>query len=270
VNYRSHGYQFNRLLPVVGLFLLLSACTHRPLDTIPLRPGLAAIVTWNMNAGVGNLERLLSDLDSGLLIAAPPAETVVLLQEAVTEDAVHLRRLADARGWSLFLLPVRYDGHRTRSNAILSSQPLFQPHAIPLPRERQTRNAAAAFIELASQRIFVVSAHLENRAGGLKVLFSDAARGRQADALIRELPEGEAGIVGGDINTWLGQREPAWLSLARRFPDTPITRTPTFRGGLVLDHLFFDLPDGWHASTRVLGEDYGSDHHPVLGLIYPS
>jgi endonuclease/exonuclease/phosphatase family metal-dependent hydrolase len=257
---------FKQLI-LAGLVLLLTSCTRSTLETTPSSPGLAAIVTWNMNAGVGNLQRLLADLDGGRLTDGPMGEAVVLLQEAVAEDAVRLQRAADARGWSMFLVPVRYDGHRTRSNAILSSRPLLQPRVIPLPQERQARSAVAAFIELGSQRMFVVSAHLENRAGGWKVLFSDAARGRQADTLIRELPADEPGIVGGDLNTWLGPHEPAWLSLARRFPDTPATRTPTFGGRLVLDHLFFDLPDGWRAATRVVPDTYGSDHHPVVAVI---
>jgi len=36
----------------------------------------------------------------------------------------------------------------------------------------------------------------------------------------------------------------------------------------VLDHLFLDLPDGWTATRRVIEDRYGSDHHPVLGMIY--
>jgi hypothetical protein len=43
---------------------------------------------------------------------------------------------------------------------------------------------------------------------------------------------------------------------------------PTFRDRLVLDHLFFDLPDGWRAERRVVADRYRSDHHPVLGLLY--
>jgi endonuclease/exonuclease/phosphatase (EEP) superfamily protein YafD len=34
-----------------------------------------------------------------------------------------------------------------------------------------------------------------------------------------------------------------------------------------LDYLFFNLADGWSASTRRLDERFGSDHYPVLGTI---
>ncbi len=52
-------------------------------------------------------------------------------------------------------------------------------------------------------------------------------------------------MVGGDFNTMLGPDEPAWGALLARFPDTPDKPEPTFRDRLVLDHLFFDVPDGW-------------------------
>jgi endonuclease/exonuclease/phosphatase family metal-dependent hydrolase len=235
---------------------------------MPARPSLAAIVTWNMNAGAGDLRTLISDLESGFLSGGPASELVVLLQEAVEEDAAQLPPLSITRSWSTFFVPVRYDGRRTRSNAILSSRPLILPHAIPLPQERQTRTAAVASIDLRNQRIFVVSAHLENRGAGWKVLFSDTARRRQAEALIQALPAGEPGIVGGDFNTWQGPNEPALRLFARRFSDPPVlVRTPTFRGRLVLDHLFFDLPEGWRAAARVVPKTYGSDHHPVVAVV---
>jgi endonuclease/exonuclease/phosphatase (EEP) superfamily protein YafD len=56
--------------------------------------------------------------------------------------------------------------------------------------------------------------------------------------------------------------------LAKRFDDTPADRArPTVRDRLVLDHLFFDVPDGWTVTRRVVPERYGSDHHPVIGLV---
>jgi endonuclease/exonuclease/phosphatase family metal-dependent hydrolase len=110
--------------------------------------------------------------------------------------------------------------------------------------------------------------HLENRLAWWRLLLSDTARGKQAAALLRDLPQEGAGILGGDLNTWLGPREPAWQLMLRRFPDTPRDRPqPTFHDRLVLDHLFFDLPDGWTAARRVLKDAYGSDHHPVVATV---
>ena len=106
-----------------------------------------------------------------------------------------------------------------------------------------------------SDTLFVVSTHLENRLGWLRGLFGDRARGRQAEALLQALPQGH-GIVGGDFNTMLGPNEPAWRAMLGRFPDTPDRPEPTFRDRLVLDHLFFDLPDGWRG-------DAAGDQGPV-------
>jgi len=42
---------------------------------------------------------------------------------------------------------------------------------------------------------------------------------------------------------------------------------PTVRDRLVLDHLFFDLPDGWRFDRWSLRDYYGSDHRPVVGVV---
>lgn len=232
-----------------------------------------AVITWNMNAGRGDLPRLLTDLTAGRLSGSPPRAFALLLQEAVDRDgdpAPTLGRLQQ-RGLSAVFAPVREVGGRVRGNAIIASMPLLEPHTIVLPRARQPRSAVSATVSILGEPLFLVSVHLENRLswrrGGL---FSDLARGRQAAALIAALPTGEPGIVGGDLNTWLGPAEPAWKEMLRRFPDTPprATTDATFHKRLVLDHLFFDVPDAWHVSRRVLPDPYGSDHSPVLGLVY--
>jgi endonuclease/exonuclease/phosphatase family metal-dependent hydrolase len=170
----------------------------------------------------------------------------------------------------MYFAPVREDLPGGRGNAIVSTLPLREPRRIDLPRERQPRMAVAASIDLAGVALFVASAHLENRAswwrGGL---LSENARGRQAAALIAALPPDAPGILGGDINTWLGIREPAWQLFLQRFPQTPDTRPrrPTFRERLVLDHLFYDLPAGWTAGTHVATDGFGSDHLPVVGVV---
>lgn len=229
-----------------------------------------------MNAGRGDLPRLVSDLESGRLTGAAPSEFVLLLQEASDgqSDVDLMRRepvrLAREKHLSVFFIPVRDDGRRIRGNAIVSTRPLVRTRAVELPRERQRRMAVLAELEVAGRQLFVASAHLKNRVSWLKGgLLSDKARGRQAEALLRALPATEPGILGGDMNTWLRDREPAWRAFFRRFDDTPTAGIrPTFRDRLVLDHLFFDLPPEWHASRRVLEDAYGSDHHPVIGMIF--
>jgi endonuclease/exonuclease/phosphatase (EEP) superfamily protein YafD len=75
-----------------------------------------------------------------------------------------------------------------------------------------------------------------------------------------------AGVVfGGDLNTVRsGAGEPA-IRLARAWANRPATedaRDTHMMGRL--DYLFVNLGDGWSASTRRLGERFGSDHYPVL------
>jgi endonuclease/exonuclease/phosphatase family metal-dependent hydrolase len=223
-----------------------------------------------MHGGRGDLPRLVRDVASGAAIGAPARDYVLLLQEAIEGGRHDVIALARATGLSGTFIPVRTGPQQTSGNAILSTRQLLNVQGITLPQQRQPRGAIAAAILVNGHRLFLVDAHFENRGPGIIGPFvSDAARARQARALLDELPSREPGILGGDLNTWLGPHEAAWRLLAGRFGDTPRRRHgPTFRNRLTLDHLFFDLPDGWRASTRVLEDDYGSDHHPVLGLIF--
>jgi len=257
----------------VGLFALLiaAACATTRVD-IPAEsasPADLAVVAWNMDAGRGDLSQLVSDLISGRLTGAPPVDVVLLLQELVSGAGVDPGELAQARGLHAFVVPVYEIDGQVRGNAIVSTRPLNETRAIALPRERQPRMAAFATITVGTQPLFLVSTHLENRLGWLRGgVFSDTARGRQAERLLEALPDGP-GILGGDLNTLLGPAEPAWRLFGSRFPDTPPDDSgPTFRERLVLDHLFFDLPDGWTARRRVLEDRYGSDHHPVVGVVF--
>jgi len=250
------------------LFAVGCATTRVDVPAGPATPADLAVITWNMDAGAGDLPRLASDLASGQLTGAPPLSYVLLLQEAVSGVGVDADELTRTRGLHAFVVPVYERDGRIRADAIVSSQPLRDTRAITLPRERQPRMAALATITILDQPLFVVSTHFENRVSWLRGgIFSDGARGRQAQALLRALPGGP-GILGGDLNTLLGPAEPAWRLLAERFPDTPPDTGPTFRDRLVLDHLFFDLPDGWTARRRVIADRYGSDHHPVVGMVF--
>jgi endonuclease/exonuclease/phosphatase family metal-dependent hydrolase len=212
-----------------------------------------------MHGGQGDLRRLIADLETGRLTGAAARDYILLLQEFIDrENAVG----STSRALTLFASPV----HGASSNAIIATTRLDDVRTVDLPRERQPRAAVIATVHVDGETLFVVSTHLENRLGWLRGLFGDRARGRQADALLHALPDGH-GIVGGDFNTMLGPDEPAWRAMLKRFPDTPDRPEPTFRDRLVLDHLFFDLPDSWKVVRRVIKDRYGSDHHPVAADI---
>ena len=157
----------------------------------PATPADLAVITWNMDAGRGDLSRLASDLASGRLTSAPPTDYVLLLQETISGVGIDATELAQTRGLHAFVVPVYEVDGRVRGNAIVSTRPLHETRAIPLPRERQPRMAALAAITVRTQPLFVVSTHFENRLSWLRGgVFSDVARGRQAEALLRALPDG--------------------------------------------------------------------------------
>jgi endonuclease/exonuclease/phosphatase family metal-dependent hydrolase len=254
-----------RWFAVAGLALSI-ACAGVLVTPLPAAPVLLTTVTWNVDAGRGDLARLVADLERGNPGVPRARAYVILLQETAPHE---FDAVAGPRGWATWFVPVRGAAGTVRGNAILSSIALRDRRVVPLSRERQPRAAASAWIDLEGHELFVASVHLENRAswwrGGL---FSDTARRHQVDGLLRALPADASGILGGDLNTWLGPNEPAWKALGRRFADTPdMMRMPTFHDRLVLDHVFFDLPDGWRASTRVVSDTYDSDHHPVMALV---
>jgi endonuclease/exonuclease/phosphatase family metal-dependent hydrolase len=250
----------NRFAVALALIASLFACTRTRPAVIPSGPAVLTVLTWNTHGGRGDLKRLIADLETGVLTGAAPRDYVLLLQEFPNRDKESVG--SPKHALTLFASPVR----GATGNAIVSTLPLEEPRTIDLPRERQPRAAVVAVIRVGAQALFVVSTHLENRLGWLRGLFGDRARGRQAEALIQALPPG-LGIVGGDFNTMLGPDEPAWRALLKRFPDTPDRPEPTFRDRLVLDHLFFDLPDGWTVTRRVVDDQYGSDHHPVIAEV---
>ena len=257
---------------LISVALVSSACARPSRIGVPPPPAgtqtVVAVATWNMHAGRGDLPRFLDDIASGTLTGTPPLEYIVLLQEDVESGKRSAGALAAGRGLASFFIPVRDDVSRVSGNAILSTLPLGSPYDIGLLRERQPRAAAMASITFAGETLFVVDVHLENRVTWWRGLFSDIARGRQAWALLNMLPPDAHGILGGDLNTWLGPREPAWRAMATRFRDTPADPPePTFHDRLVLDHLFFDLPEGWTATSRVISDSYGSDHHPVVAIV---
>src|SRR5258705_6923160 len=229
-----------------------ASCMRPRLESRPSRsPVMLAVATWNMHAGRGDLARLRYELASGVLTDGVPADYILLLQEDVEPSDHGALGTAAVNGLSSFFAPVRGSAERMSGNAILSTRPLLEPRVLTLQRERQPRSAVAATIRLDAATLFVVDVHMENRLAWWRMLFSDTARGRQATELLRELPPQGDGILGGDLNTWLGPREPAWRLMLQRFSDTPPDRPqPDFRDRLRLGALSLAVPAACSSPPR--------------------
>jgi endonuclease/exonuclease/phosphatase (EEP) superfamily protein YafD len=78
-------------------------------------------------------------------------------------------------------------------------------------------------------------------------------------------------VVGGDLNTWWGDDEPAVEELRRAFPDaTAAGARETWRGplrmGNKLDYVF---AKGFEPAITIrrLDSRYGSDHWPLMTIV---
>ncbi|MCC7009723.1 MAG: hypothetical protein IT184_13015 [Acidobacteria bacterium] len=266
-----------------------------------------AIVSWNVHVGGGDLAALVAGLREGRLTGGEPvADFVLLLHEAFRGGAgvpadlpagvpvprriapgppsgrrLDVVRTARALGLGVFYVPSMRNGDdekpaEDRGNAILSTLPFDALAGVELPHARQRRVAISAVVhgfdaDARPWRLRLVSAHLNATAGPDRLwIFASGLRERQARHLIDALGEDATPtVVGSDLNTWAGGfREPAFVELQRRFPETdPAAGGAMFRGGPRLDFVFFGLPASWQGRVRPLADRFGSDHHPLVGWI---
>lgn len=269
------------------------------------------VLCWNLAVGSARLAELLDRLDAGEFPGAersPDRPLVLLVQEAFREDAsvpAHARarfhggalhpaeprdvvRIARERRLSLRYAPSMRNGPHAsdRGNAILSTVALGISHAFLLPYIRQRRVVVAAEIAGHSD-LALASVHLDvggqrerrriGRFGAGRTLQARSVAGRLAH------PEDDHSlIIGADLNTPLGVRDPAVRALvsAGLRPAERVGRwRHTFHGPvrLPLDHILFRSPNHRIRSVRVVRLDerpgdrgsrvFGSDHHPLLARV---
>jgi endonuclease/exonuclease/phosphatase family metal-dependent hydrolase len=261
-----------------------------------ISPRDITFVSWNVHVGNGDIARFVNDLREGRLTdGRRPADIVLLLQEAVRlgdvpalppdasgarrisvkhPPATDIREVGRALDMWLVYAPSMRNGNRAddppedRGNAILSTLPLSDARAVELPGERQRR--VALFARLApgsSDRVSVGVIHFDALAAPkqLWVFGTSTVRALQARWLSTVAPEGTL-VLGADLNTWHGADEPAPKILGQLFAGTPVTADRSAPSHRVLDYMFFRA-EGATARYRVVGDQYGSDHHPLIGWL---
>jgi len=271
------------------------------------------VVTWNTHVGGGSLGYFIRQLRTGVLTAGRPVNHfVILLQETfrtgyevpakLPEGGLYadeifparelgvrrdVRRVAREEGLHAFYAPsmrngVDKDPPEDRGNAILSTLPLVDYTVWELPLRYQRRVSIGAVVAGETTdgrpwRLSLVNVHLANRSGMRSLVHSfTRVRTHQTEFVLDNLPFTGAAVLGGDLNTWLGEREePAVRMIQQSFTEPKSAPSHgTLKFGAVLerqtDFLFFRLPDGWRARYRRIEGTYGSDHYPLLGwVVFP-
>lgn len=261
------------------------------------------VVSWNAHLAEGELFELIARLKSGALTGGRPvAHFVLLVQELYRNgdrvpafdlrdrsafaikpsdpDNLDIDDHAAMLGLSMLYVPSMRNGpelREDRGNAIISTEPLFDPLALELPLARQRRVALGAAITVQTEQgprpLQLVVAHLEPLSSPKTLWIFKNPRGKQVRAILELLatprftdPAIAGTVLGGDFNTVRSGSGETAYRLARAWSSGMLREDPrdTHMMGR-LDYLFFKLGDGWSASTRRLDERFGSDHYPVLG-----
>jgi endonuclease/exonuclease/phosphatase family metal-dependent hydrolase len=277
-------------------------------DVVPTQSSADSllVLSWNVWIGRGRLAHLVTRLRAGDFRqhgADPDLPLVVLIQEAFRSDDTVPATVSGSTGRVLLAglgpqedvvetarslrLNLRYapsmrNGavRSDRGNAILSSLPLEDAHAIELPLVLQRRVAVSAAVTLGSVGLRLVSAHLDPRGPPGHRWLGAAGRAVQAGHLAGSV-HGDIVILGADLNLARGRYERAWRLLADAgytfgVPPTIPRWRHTYHGipRLVLDYLLIRDRHGRVRQGKVERLDehprdrgpqvFGSDHHPLI------
>jgi endonuclease/exonuclease/phosphatase family metal-dependent hydrolase len=178
---------------------------------------------------------------------------------------------------------MRNGAHRSdRGNAILTTVGIAHARAFPLPHVRQRRVAVAAELQGLPWLTFV-TAHLDTRGrtqgrSGRMVQATELAR-----HLDTEWGTDQTIVVGADLNSYLGGREPMFTGFRRAgFQRLALEGRPrhTFHARglrMLLDHVLVRNAAESVAAFKVIRLDeskddrgrfiFGSDHHPLLARL---
>ena len=296
----SDAVEMARWCRAVGAPLIANAGNH---DAPALEEFVA--ISWNAHLAEGQLPALIEELKSGAFTNGRPVKHFALLIQELYRrgdsvppfeqrdrsafaiiprdpDSADVEDYAASLGLSFLYVPSMRNGaelREDRGNAIISTEPLHDAVAIELPLARQRRVAVGAGVDVRTaagvQRLELINAHLEPLSAPRTLWLFKNPRGRQVRGILdwldgpRYRRNNVAGVVlGGDFNTVMGGDREDGYRHARAWSTSLRTedRRRTHMMGR-LDYLFFRLDDGWSASTHRLDRKFGSDHHPVLGVM---
>jgi endonuclease/exonuclease/phosphatase family metal-dependent hydrolase len=255
------------------------------------------ILSWNVHVGGAHIEKLIAKIHAQSSEAG--TGLVMLMQETFRGGAdvpesypddlrvpasIRPRRptpdivaLADRLGMSVAYVPSMRNGSATaldaredRGNAVLSTEPLSDIHAIELPFGKQRRVAIAATVSprrASGTPIRVIVTHLDTN--GDRVFQAEALGQRIAS--FSDMPL----IVGGDLNSRRGFRDKAVAAVTRLVDLESCGTGRTSRWPLRLDVPFFFLIGRVDFMFSTLGAEvtracqtlrdaYDSDHLPLL------
>jgi endonuclease/exonuclease/phosphatase family metal-dependent hydrolase len=263
-------------------------------------PPSVAVVSWNVHGDAGDVAGLVRSIRQQDRRGSASSDLVLLLQEVVrrgddvpdavppgariadplprrSRSASGLRELAASLGMNLAYVPSMRNGRarEDRGNAVLSTLPFDRIDAFELPLGRQRRVGVAVTVRTGSPlrpQLRLVSVHFDTavlpfRGGPAQW------RRRQARAVIAALGvENVPTIVGGDLNTWWADDEPAVRELRRAYPEAvePRRLARTWRGPAGTDNrLDYLFAGGWGEAVEVsrLRDRFGSDHHPLIARL---
>jgi endonuclease/exonuclease/phosphatase family metal-dependent hydrolase len=299
----TDAVELARWCRAVGVPIVTNALTTA--DAAPLEDFVT--LSWNAHLAEGRLPELIADLKAGAFTNGRPVRHFALLVQelyrrgaavpafdqrdrsafaiaARDPDAADVEDYANSLGLSFVYVPSMRNGaalREDRGNAIVSTEPLIGPLAIELPLARQRRVAIAAGVNVMTpagvKRLELVNAHLEPLSSPRTLWIFRNPRGRQVRAILDLLESPRFGsqelagiVLGGDFNMVRGgDREEAYQH-ARAWSKSLRQEDPrrTHMMGRI-DYLFFRLADGWSAETTRIDRRFGSDHHPVMGILIP-
>lgn len=268
------------------------------------------VLCWNIAIGRAHLDELLSRLRTGAfgdIGERADRPLVLLLQEVYRSDPsvpefprgrfhgghvpVGIRRdivdFANEHNLSLRYAPSMRNGkHRSdRGNAVLANVAIRSARMFVLPYIRQRRVVVKAELENIPDITFI-SAHLDT--GGqlpdqpmLRFGSGRSAQARELTRRLHDMPETQNFVLGADLNSPFGHRDPAIRSLmdaGLRLADGAHTLRHTFHGPvrMLLDHVMVRSSGRITAASVVRLDElpgdrasriFGSDHHPLLARL---